>query len=46
MWIRPEEKQYVLYDSVYVVQEQVTLTNGNRNQNNNPDFKDMTEKKA
>lgn len=47
MWRKPESQQYVLYASVYVVQEQATLTNGNRNQNHSyPDFRDMTEKRV
>lgn len=41
MWVKhdveqtkPEVKGYVQYDSIYVVQEQAALTNGDRNQNN------------
>lgn len=32
--MKPGEKEYVLNDSVYMVQEQATPSNGDRNQNN------------
>ena len=48
MWIKHNVEQtkesMCCYDSVYVVQEQATITNADRNQNSYLGFKEMTGK--